>query len=167
MKKFVVCFLLNKDYTKTLMILKKKKIYTGLYNGLGGKIEEGETAKAAAIREIIEESLNKIVLTNPKHLATINFPTSKEVPMNNGVKLYVFYDVIDDKIELSKEEEAGGKIEWKPIEFALDINNPQLGGDHDIPYYIHMALTNEKILNNKNLENRNDKGLWFKDSHQK
>lgn len=81
--------------------------------------------------------------------------------MNNGVKLFVFYDVIDDAIELDKREEAGGKVEWKPIEFALDINNSQLGGDHDIPYYIHMALTNEKIKN-KDIKNRNDKGMWFK-----
>ena len=41
---------------RTLLALKKKKVGAGKWNGYGGKQEPGETIRAAAVRELFEES---------------------------------------------------------------------------------------------------------------
>lgn len=74
MKMATLCYL-KKD-GQTLMIHRIKKandMHHGKWNGLGGKLEPGETPEACAIREIREESgllavapLLKGVLTFPK-----------------------------------------------------------------------------------------------------
>ena len=48
--------LLNKDESKVLMCLRVKEPYTGLFNLLGGKIDEGEQPLESAYRELFEES---------------------------------------------------------------------------------------------------------------
>ena len=56
-KNYCVCILFNKDLTKTLLIQKAEgKLFAGMFNGLGGKLEQGETPKEACVREIFEES---------------------------------------------------------------------------------------------------------------
>ena len=57
MNKYVLIFAFNED-DHVLMIRKSKRPehHIGLLNGLGGKIEEGETAGVAAIREFSEET---------------------------------------------------------------------------------------------------------------
>ena len=40
MKKYVLLLLFTKDFSKILLIKRKKKPFANLYNGIGGKIEE-------------------------------------------------------------------------------------------------------------------------------
>jgi 8-oxo-dGTP diphosphatase len=57
MKFATLCYL--RDQGKTLMIHRNKKIndmHAGKWNGLGGKLESGETPEECASREILEES---------------------------------------------------------------------------------------------------------------
>lgn len=49
----VLCFILRGE--EVLLILKKRGMGSGMFNAPGGKIEPGETALAAAIRETQEE----------------------------------------------------------------------------------------------------------------
>lgn len=54
---FVVVFIFNHDLTQVLLILKNRPAWqAGFFNGLGGKLEAGETALQCAWREIREES---------------------------------------------------------------------------------------------------------------
>ena len=54
---YVVTFLFNHDCTKVWLIEKQKPEWQkGLLNGIGGKIEEGETPVDAAFRELKEEA---------------------------------------------------------------------------------------------------------------
>ena len=46
----------NKDCDKVLMCKRRKEPYKGLYNFVGGKIEEGEKGIDAAYRELSEET---------------------------------------------------------------------------------------------------------------
>jgi 8-oxo-dGTP diphosphatase len=134
-KNYCVCILFNKDLTKTLLIKKAEgKLFAGMFNGLGGKLEQGETAKDACIREIFEESNEKIKLTNPFHLATLTFPHQETI------NLHAFYDVVDE-VELGKNQE--GEAHWKPVEFLLDFKNDLLVGYGNLPYLCKLALTFE------------------------
>ena len=57
MKLATLCYL--RDGENTLMLHRIKKandMHQGKWNGLGGKVENGETPEACAIREVLEES---------------------------------------------------------------------------------------------------------------
>ena len=58
----------NKERDKMLMCKRLKDPYIGLYNMVGGKIEEGENSEDAAYRELLEETgitREQIKLTRP------------------------------------------------------------------------------------------------------
>lgn len=54
MKQTTLCFLLN-DKNEVLLAMKKRGFGMGKWNGVGGKVQEGEDIRAAMVREIKEE----------------------------------------------------------------------------------------------------------------
>lgn len=56
MKKVNCIIILNKEKTKFLFCKRSSDPYKGLYNFVGGKIEENEDSLAAAYRELEEET---------------------------------------------------------------------------------------------------------------
>jgi 8-oxo-dGTP diphosphatase len=56
MNSYNCIIILNKDKDKLLFCKRISEPYTGLYNFVGGKIEEGETSIDAAYRELEEET---------------------------------------------------------------------------------------------------------------
>ena len=150
-KNYCVCILFNKSLTKTLLIKKAEgKLFEGMYNGLGGKLEPKETAKEACVREIFEESDEKITLTNPTHLATIHFPKLHRVEeKREDITLHCFYDVIDE-VELAENRE--GQASWMPIEFLLDFNNEDVVGYGNLAYFGRLSLRYAKMHKLENAE---------------
>lgn len=147
-KQYTLCLLFNKDLSKTLLIKKAEgKMFAGMFNGLGGKLEEGETPKQAVIREVFEESQSLINLTKPIHLAKIFFPMEEGAVLNKNNTLDVFYDVID---ELEIPEDREGKIDWFDVDFALNLKNEKLVGYGNIQYLTNLALINEREIRNAN-----------------
>ncbi|MBI2119573.1 MAG: 8-oxo-dGTP diphosphatase [Elusimicrobia bacterium] len=68
-----LCYLKKDGETLMLHRVKKKNdIHEGRWNGLGGKIEDGETPEECVAREVKEESGLKI--KNPILKGIINFP---------------------------------------------------------------------------------------------
>lgn len=53
MQPATLCFIRDND--KILLIRKKRGVGEGLFNGPGGKVEEGEAVDEAAVREVEEE----------------------------------------------------------------------------------------------------------------
>ena len=73
MKVATLCYIRRAD--KTLMIHRIKKendMHAGKWNGLGGKLEPGETPDECAAREIREES--GLVIANPMLKGILTFP---------------------------------------------------------------------------------------------
>lgn len=94
----------NKEEDKILMCLRKKDPYKGLYNLVGGKIEENETGLESAYRELEEESgitPNDITLT---HLMTCNYKMS-----NNELQVYV--GKLNKEVKVVEEV---NKLYWVP-----------------------------------------------------
>ena len=54
--KMNVIVVYNEDESKILMCLRSKEPYMGLYNLVGGKVEQGESGLDAAYRELYEET---------------------------------------------------------------------------------------------------------------
>jgi len=107
---------------KTLMLHRIKKqndMHEGKWNGLGGKMEAGETPEECAIREIREESG---LLAERLHLkGFITFP------MFDGQKdWYVFLFVID-RFSGELIDSPEGRLEWVDNDKLLDL--PLWAGD--------------------------------------
>ena len=75
MKQYVVGFLFTRDNRRVVLIEKHNPAWQrGLYNGVGGKIETGETPLQAMIREFEEEAGVKTRSDDWRHLAQIHRP---------------------------------------------------------------------------------------------
>ncbi|MCL2859737.1 MAG: NUDIX domain-containing protein [Oscillospiraceae bacterium] len=138
MKRYVLLLLLTKDYKKMLLMKRTKKPFADLYNGVGGKIENGETVKDATIRECFEETGIKI--SSPKLLITCIYPES--VNSEQEKEMSVLYDTVDE-VEVSENEE--GIYEWKDIDFAMDFNNKSIAGLSNIAQFTKEILDIENI----------------------
>lgn len=138
MKNFVVIMLFTKDYKKVLLVKRNKKPYPNCWNGIGGKLEENETALQAATRECFEET--GIKLENPKLLVTYVYP--EENPVNSGTILNVVYDTTD---EVYVKENYEGIYEWKPIEFVMDSNSREIAGYSNLCQFVKEIYDLENI----------------------
>ena len=137
-KNYVVILLFSKDTEKLLLVKRNKKPYPNMWNGIGGKIEVGETPIEAAIRECKEET--GLTMVNPKLLVTYVYPESN--PMNSNTHLSVIYDFID--IE-EVEDNYEGHYEWKDKEFALDFNSKEIAGCSNLAQMIKEIYDIEDI----------------------
>lgn len=138
MKRYVLLLLFTKDFNKVLLIKRNKKPYAGLYNGVGGKIEENETVSEATIRECFEET--NIQISQPKLLVTCTYP--KSINSDEDKEMAVLYDCVD---EVAVNENYEGTFEWKNIDFALDFNNKQIAGLSNLAQFIKEILDIEGI----------------------
>ncbi len=138
MKKFVVLMVFTKDYKKVLLVKRNKKPYAGCWNGIGGKVEEGESILDTAKRECLEET--GIVLENPKHLFTLSYP--EENPKNPGTVLNVVYDFTDEK---EVKENYEGTYEWKDVEFVMDSESREIAGYSNLCQFVKEIFDLENI----------------------
>ena len=61
MRKLNLVVVFNDKLEKALFCIRAKHPYKGLYNFVGGKIEDGESDEDAAYRELFEEIGEKVV----------------------------------------------------------------------------------------------------------
>jgi 8-oxo-dGTP diphosphatase len=100
----------------TLMVHRNKKandIHEGKWNGLGGKLEAGETPEECVIREVWEES--GLFIRNPKLCGLLMFPNFK------GNDWYVFVFTAN-KFSGELIDSPEGKLEWIRDEDVLSLN---------------------------------------------
>jgi 8-oxo-dGTP diphosphatase len=105
MKIATLCYI--KKNGKTLMLHRVKKerdIHLGKWNGLGGKLHQGETPEECVIREIREES--GLTITNPSLRGILTFPA-----FSNGEDWYV-YVFVANKFEGKLIDSNEGNLEW-------------------------------------------------------
>jgi 8-oxo-dGTP diphosphatase len=109
-QKYVLGFVFNLDKTQVALIRKNRPQWqAGMLNGIGGKIEEGETAFGAMIRECKEESTISITewknfakftgtwgevecfMSLYKDLTKLECPESEEIEIHNINNLHNQY----------------------------------------------------------------------------
>jgi len=92
---------------RVLLIYKKRGLGRGLYNGVGGKVEEGETDEEALVREALEEL--SIRPTSYERVAKLLFTDDYGTEMD--VSVFLIEDWEGEPVE---SEEA--KPEWYDID---------------------------------------------------
>ena len=125
MRKLNLIVVFNANLEKVLFCIRAKEPYKGLYNFVGGKVEEDETNDEAAYRELFEEtgiSHNDIKLD---HFMDLNYFKYE----NN---LQVYYGILKHEVNLVEEK---NKLEWVTIDNEL-LNNSKFAGNYNIPHII-------------------------------
>lgn len=110
MKKLNLIVVFNKSLNKVLFCIRAKEPYKGLYNFVGGKVEENESNDDAAYRELFEEtgiSRDDIELD---HFMNLNY-----FKYENNIQVY--YGILRNKVKLVEEKNK------EEITHNLDINN--------------------------------------------
>jgi 8-oxo-dGTP diphosphatase len=120
MKLATLCYV--RRSAQTLMVHRVKKandIHEGKWNGLGGKLEPGESPEECAIREILEES--GLRATQMRLKGFLTFPL-----FARDEDWYAFVFVVDE-FEGELIDSPEGDLEWVDNNRILDLN--LWGGD--------------------------------------
>ena len=124
MKRYNVIVVFDKDFKNTLMCKRTKDPYKGMYNLVGGKIENDNSLEEA-YRELYEEtniSKDDIIL---KYFMNIIYITLDK-------ELEVYYGILNKDVNLIEEV---NKLEWVSInDNFFDIN--KYAGEGNIGHII-------------------------------
>ena len=125
MKKLNLVVVLNTDLKKVLFCIRSKEPYKGLYNFVGGKVENNETNDEAAYRELFEETgiSNKDI--ELEHFMDLNY-------FKYDNNLQVYYGILKHEVTLVEEK---NKLEWVTINDEL-LDNSKFAGNYNIPHII-------------------------------
>ncbi|MCM3674428.1 8-oxo-dGTP diphosphatase [Peribacillus simplex] len=126
-----ICFITRKksNENEVLMLFRQKNPNRHKWNGIGGKIEQGETIDESMEREIMEETGLKV-----KGLAFRGIVT-----WNQTGGMYV-YRAEDAGGVLSSCDE--GELAWKPYQWVMEANEVV----SNIKYYLKDILQDEPPL---------------------
>lgn len=125
MRKLNCIVIFSKDLNKVLFCIRAKEPYKGLYNFVGGKVEDNESDYEAAYRELFEEtgiSYNDIELD---YFMDLNY-----YKYENNIQ--VFYGILKNEVKLVEEQ---NKLEWVVINDEL-LNTQKFAGNYNIPHII-------------------------------
>jgi 8-oxo-dGTP diphosphatase len=95
-------------------VRKANDMHQGKWNGLGGKLDPGETPEDCAVREIYEESGLKV--WNPRLKGLLTFPL-----FANEEDWYAFVFVCED-FEGELIDSPEGELRWIPDQELLTLN---------------------------------------------
>lgn len=87
MKLTNLCFLVRED--EVLLAMKKRGFGVGKYNGVGGKVGDGESIKKAMVREALEEIAVRISETDLVQRAILRFSFDGNPKWNQECHVFV------------------------------------------------------------------------------
>ena len=125
MRKFNLIVIFNANLDKVLFCIRTKEPYKGLYNFVGGKVEENESNDNAAYRELFEETGISNQDIELEHFMDLNYFKYE----NN---LQVYYGILKNKVDLVEEK---NKLKWVDINEKL-LDNSKFAGNYNIPHII-------------------------------
>ena len=125
MRKFNLIVIFNASLDKVLFCIRAKEPYKGLYNFVGGKVEENESNDNAAYRELFEETGISNQDIELEHFMDLNY-------FKYGNNLQVYYGILKHKVDLVEEK---NKLEWIAINEKI-LDNSKFAGNYNIPHII-------------------------------
>lgn len=139
MYKYTICFI--RKGNKILLLNRNKKPNMGMWNGVGGKIEDNETPYEGIIRETLEET--GIDLPSVSYKGNVVFKSKDEHRGSEG--MYVFLAHLPDGVHMDTPlSTAEGLLEWEELDWILDCDNR--GVVSNLPKYLPILLTEDNKL---------------------
>ena len=130
MRKLNCIVVFNSNLDKALFCIRSKHPYKGLYNFVGGQVEENESNYEAAYRELYEETgiSNKDIELD--YFMDLNY-------YKYGNNIQVFYGILEHDVSLVEEK---NKLEWLEINDQL-LDTKKFAGHYNIPHIIEQIKT--------------------------
>lgn len=125
MKKLNLIVVFDKKMDKALFCIRAKEPYKGMYNFVGGKVEEGEENDEAAYRELFEETGISSKDIKLDHFMDLNY-----FKYENNIQVY--YGILEKNVKLVEEK---NKLEWLTINDEL-LNIKKFAGNYNIAHII-------------------------------
>lgn len=133
MRNVTLCFL--KNDTHLCIALKKRGFGTGKWNGVGGKVEEGERIEEAALRELFEEIGVKTQEEHLKPAGSLKFYFNDKPEWNQHMHIFFI-----EKWEGEPVESDEVAPEWHHVD-ALPFDDMWEDDKHWLP----VALAGHKV----------------------
>lgn len=128
--RYTLCLIRKADHV--LLLNRRKQPAMGMWNGVGGKIESGESPAESVIRETYEET--GIRLTDVRFAGTILLQADETV----GIYLFLA-DMPDEQILTTPLATREGILDWKQLDWILDPENT--GVISNLKAYLPHVLT--------------------------
>lgn len=142
MFKYTLAFIKRKD--EILMLNRNKSPWMGSWNGVGGKVNENETAINCIIREVYEETGINVNKEDVIDKGYVTWNSNEEY--NNGLHVYLI-NLDDNFIYVTPRKVLEGILDWKKIDWISDFEN--YGVCDNIPYFINDVIFNKNRYNHK------------------
>lgn len=135
MRQCTLVFLNKPSEQKILLAMKKRGFGVGKWNGVGGKLQDGETLKDAAVRETREEIAVDMKGDDLINVAIIDFYFEDKKEFNQQVHVFITEKWQGDPVE---SEEM--KPEWYSYD-ALPFDRMWI----DDSYWLPLVIAGKKI----------------------
>lgn len=127
---YTLAFLQRKD--EILMLNRAKAPWFGMWNGVGGKREPGESPEECIRREIAEETGIELDAAAILFRGTLSW-NDDFIAASKG--LYLFFAILPDHfVYPTPTSRPEGILEWKKIGWIMDSRN--LGVAYNIPHFL-------------------------------
>lgn len=115
-------YLFCEDHVLMIHRIKKNRdIHEGKWNGIGGKLELGESPWEGATREILEETGITVESESLKSMGVLTFPNFKAFDQQDWICFLFRCNLPGKCSDYSLIESEEGHLEWIPQDKVLDL----------------------------------------------
>jgi len=130
---------------KVLLLYRYRPPHQYRWNGVGGKIEQGETPREAIAREVREEAAMDLAMAEGVRFAGIVTWSGLVGSPNNNKGMYAFIaDFSKAEARWEEREIDEGRLGWKEISWSLDASNPAVA--ENIPHFLPRMIEGRELL---------------------
>jgi 8-oxo-dGTP diphosphatase len=134
--KYNICFF--KQGNNILLLNRERPSWMGCWNGIGGKLEPGESPRHSMVREISEETGIHEAEYQLAYKGIVTW--SVDGGALGGMYLYIA-DLSEDVHYTTPVKTAEGILDWKPIEWIMHAKN--MGVASNIPIYLDYIMNDK------------------------
>lgn len=127
--------------TKVLLVKRNKEPYLNQWNGLGGKIEQGESPEASVKRELAEETGLDITQSHMVYSGIITWDVAA-VARKGGMYAFIFYFPEDVLFEQSNTRE--GLLQWKELDWIIENGSQEIA--ENIKFFLPEMIQTTKPM---------------------